>query len=559
MPRQRKTQPQGGQATDVAASPERLTDTVRMLLAEAQALSTRLAALNEVAVAMQRSADAGAMLHVMANQARWVLDFQLCAIVERDGAGYRYQVLRSSLAPEEPQRAYHSCAVEQVLRQGHALIASELTPDDDAPPGMRSGMLLPLFDREHVIGTLNFYTGGSQRYSQDDLRVATALAMQVAVILRNARLFDEVTRARDELHTVLESISDGVLVVEQRGRLLLINRAFRSLIDLPAGEIAGRRLLWLLGAAGADGARLLPRESLRQALAAFKQFVDGAGGDAAPEPPHGTLTLADGRCLAWVCAPLVALGPSEGYVVTIRDVSAQVALERLRDDMTQMLVHDLRTPLTSIIMGLDLLPLYQQSGAQAAQTETLDRTRQAARGLLAQINLLLDMNKLEAGRMELERVACYLPPLAKAVIGVVEPIANANNQRLRLAIPGDLPEFPADLSLVRRVLENLLGNACRYAPSDSEIVLGARHDAQQHQVEIWVQDAGPGVPANMREQIFEKYGQVRAAARKGTGLGLTFCHLVVEAHGGRIGMTDAPGGGSLFWFRLPLDQGMPPE
>src|SRR5262245_34010723 len=154
MRRQRTTQPKDGDSAPgvAASSPEQLTDTVRALLAEAQALSTRLAALNEVAVAMQRSADTGAMLQVMANQARWVLDFQLCAIVEREGAGYRYQVLRSSLPLEDPQRAFHSCAIDQVLRQGHALIVAELTPNDDAPPGMRSAMLLPLYDREQVIG-----------------------------------------------------------------------------------------------------------------------------------------------------------------------------------------------------------------------------------------------------------------------------------------------------------------------------------------------------------------------------------------------------------------------
>ena len=553
MRRQRTTRLKDGDSVPgiAASSPEQLTDTVRALLAEAQALSTRLAALNEVAVAMQRSADTGAMLQVMANQARWVLDFQLCAIVEREDAGYRYQVLRSSLPLEEPRRAFHSRAIDEVLRQGHALIATELTPADDAPPGMRSAMLLPLYDREQVIGTLNFYTGGSQRYSQDDLRVATALAMQVAAILRNVRLFAEVRRARDELHTVLESISDGVLVVDQHSRLVLINRAMRLLLDLPSSEVAGHRLLWLLSATGADGMRLLPRDSLRQVLAGFKQSADNTRG--IPGPLNGSVLLADGRYLAWVCAPLVALGPPEGYVVTVRDVSAQVALERLRDAMTQMLVHDLRTPLTSIIMGLDVLPLYQQSGAQEAQMETLDRTRRAARGLLEQINLLLDLSKLEAGKMELERMSCFLPPLANAVFGVVEPIARANNQRLRLAIPSDLPEFAADLNLLRRVLENLLGNACTYAPADSEIVLGARYDEHQRQVEIWVRDAGPGVPADMREQIFEKYGQVRTTSRKGTGLGLTFCRLVVEAHGGRIVVTDAPDRGSIFSFRLPLD------
>src|SRR5262245_9092568 len=125
MRRRRTKQPEGGDAAAgvVASSAEQLTDTVRALLAEAQALSTRLAALNEVAVAMQRSTDTGAMLQVMASQARWVLDFQLCAIVERDGAGYRYQVLRSSFPLAEPQRAFHGRAIDRVLHQGHALIA----------------------------------------------------------------------------------------------------------------------------------------------------------------------------------------------------------------------------------------------------------------------------------------------------------------------------------------------------------------------------------------------------------------------------------------------------
>src|SRR5262249_39676564 len=164
---------------------------------------------------------------------RWVIDFQLCALVERDGAGYRYHVLRSSQPIEEPARAFHRHAIDQVLSLGHALVVADLASEDDTPPGMHSAMLLPLYDHNQVIGTLNFYTGASRRYSQDDMRVATALAMQVGVILRNARLFAAIRRARDELHTVLESISDGVLVIDQRGRMALINHAMRVLIGQP--------------------------------------------------------------------------------------------------------------------------------------------------------------------------------------------------------------------------------------------------------------------------------------------------------------------------------------
>jgi len=557
MRRKHTARPGDGQALDIAAPPaEELSPTVRSLLAEAQALSTRLAALNEVAVVMQRSTDTRAMLQVMANQARWVIDFQLCALVERDGADYRYHVLRSSQPLEEPARAFHRQAIDQVLSYGHALVVADLAPEDDAPPGMHSAMLLPLHDYDQVIGTLNFYTGTSRRYSQDDMRVATALAMQVGVILRNARLFAAIRRARDELHTVLESISDGVLVIDQRGRLALINRAMRALIGQPTVEVEGRHLLWLLRAPNAEGIRLLSRATLRQALARFRQHADYATRlAAAPQPLNGTLVLIDGRHLAWVCAPLVALGSSEGYVVTVRDVSAQVALEQLREDMTQMLIHDLRTPLATIIMGLDLLPLDQQMGDPAAQAKTFERTQRAARGLLAQVNLLLEVSKLEAGRMELEREVCGLPALAQAAISMVEVIADSKQQRLILALDNDLPELLADSGLLRRVLENLLSNACKFAPWGSDIVLGAEHEQQQQQIEIWVQDAGPGVPLDMREHVFEKYGQVRVTAREGTGIGLTFCRLVVEAHGGSIGVRDAPGGGSVFWFLLPVTPG----
>jgi two-component system, NtrC family, sensor histidine kinase KinB len=555
MRRKHTVRPPGGDgASNIAApSAEELSTTVRTLLAEAQALSARLAALNEVAVAMQRSTDTGTMLQVMASQARWVIDFQLCALVERHGADYRYHVLRSSRPLEEPARMFHRRAIDQVLSEGHVLMAADLTPEDDAPPGMCAAMLLPLYDRDQVIGTLNFYTGTSQSYSPDDLRVATALSMQVAVILRNARLFATVTHTRDELHTVLESISDGVLVIDRRGRIVLINRAMRALINQPAAEVDGRRLLWLLRMPGIDRARLLSRATLHQALSRFRQHIESSAElTVAPQPLNGTLVLSDGRHLAWVCAPLLALGPSEGYVITVRDVSAQVALEQLREDMTQMLVHDLRTPLATIIMGLDLLPLDQQFGDPRAQAKTFERTQRAARSLLSQVNLLLEVNKLESGHIELKRKVCVLPALIQAAIGTLEPIADSKNQRLLLVLADDLPEIFADGDLLRRVLENLLSNACKFAPQNSDIALGARYERQPQQIEIWVQDAGPGVPPNMREHVFEKYGQVHATAREGTGIGLTFCRLVVEAHGGYIGVRDAPGGGSMFWFRLPL-------
>ncbi len=208
--------------------------------------------------------------------------------------------------------------------------------------------------------------------------------------------------------------------------------------------------------------------------------------------------------------------------MTTRDVSAQVALERLREDMTQMLVHDLRTPLATIIMGLEMTAARSAVWYSTnARTKTYERTQLAARRLLSQVNLLLDVSKLESGHMELEWKPCDFLALAYAAVGTIEMIAHGKNQRLRYAIADDVPVFLADTHLLRRVLENLLSNACKFAPPGSEIVLGAQHEGQQGR------RSGSRMPGLACRRIcasisLKNMGQVRVTAREGTGLGLAF-------------------------------------
>ncbi|HEU4323842.1 MAG TPA: GAF domain-containing protein, partial [Roseiflexaceae bacterium] len=159
-----------------AHDPGGLFQQVRVLLAEAQALSLRLASLNEVAVAMQSSGDADTLLLVLAEQARWVLDFQHCGVTFQEG-GLLYRALRGDWAGPQPP---HSTAVARVLRDSHPLLIDDLAPDEGGPPAMRSAMLLPLRDGPEVFGTLHFYASDPGRYNQTDLRVAASLALQVS-------------------------------------------------------------------------------------------------------------------------------------------------------------------------------------------------------------------------------------------------------------------------------------------------------------------------------------------------------------------------------------------
>ncbi len=228
-------------------------------------------------------------------------------------------------------------------------------------------------------------------------------------------------------------------------------------------------------------------------------------------------------------------------------------VEAQRDELSEMLVHDLRTPLTTLLMPLTMLESEQFGALNETQREV---TMMAVRGgnrLLRLVNELLDISKMESGSMTLQRRAVELPTLGEEALEQVVSIQLTNQARVSFEYSNDLPMVPADADLLRRVLINLLGNAIKFTPSDGSITLGAR--PENDNLIVWVRDTGEGVPPEDQARIFEKFGQVesrRAGRRMSTGLGLTFCKLVVEAHGGQMWLESALGEGSTFYFSLPL-------
>lgn len=226
-------------------------------------------------------------------------------------------------------------------------------------------------------------------------------------------------------------------------------------------------------------------------------------------------------------------------------------LEKLRDDLIHMIVHDLRTPLTSIIGGLQTI--IDTEFEDELTREFVPMSLDSANVLLEMVNTLLDINKMESGQMTLDVGPVPLGDLAEQALDQVRGLATEHGHTLVTALDSACPVLQADGDKLRRVLINLLGNAIKFTPDGGTITVGTT--CRPDEILLWVRDTGPGIPEEYRDRIFEKFGQVEGEGRKkknSTGLGLTFCRLVAEAHGGRIWVESREGEGSTFLLSLPL-------
>jgi two-component system, sensor histidine kinase and response regulator len=231
-------------------------------------------------------------------------------------------------------------------------------------------------------------------------------------------------------------------------------------------------------------------------------------------------------------------------------------LETARERLTHMIVHDLRSPLTGILGYLELIRMDAQA---AGDKETLDNSEEAriiVWRLTELISQVLDVSRLETGHLPLSVAETDLVALLPKAISALGPPPNG------VKVAYDLPEKPVmvacDRELISRVAMNLVGNAFKFTPRGGQVHIGLA--AENGRARLTVTDNGPGVPPEFREMIFDKYGQApqgRIIGVRSTGLGLAFCKLAVEAHGGAIGVEGPEGGGSRFWVDLPRNAAPP--
>jgi PAS domain S-box-containing protein len=420
---------------------------------------------------------------------------------------------------------------------------------------LKSRMLVPIMRDAAVVAVIVLDSRRHDAFSDDDLSFIKQLAAHASVVIENARMFEWFQESRNRLQVILDSLTEAVIVFGEDGRIALANPKVGDLLDLNPNLLIGENITRLLERADLELAEKIGFTA-DELTTLFSTKADHKHTDGA----HYRYILsksAQGAYIERTIAPVMNYtGHADGIVMVFSDVTEEQQAARTREDLTSMIVHDLRSPLTAMNASMKLL------GEIGSRDESLNRTLQrttdtsqrALRKMLNMVNSLLDIAKMESsGKLLLDRDFYPLTPIAEAVRNELLPLADELEIEIALDIPADLPALKIEGEKIERVLLNLVDNALKFSPLSSTITISARQ-ANSEMVRVAVIDNGPGVPDDQKGSVFERFRQASGGIkgnRSGTGLGLTFCRVAILAHGGDIWVEDNPTGGSMFIFTLP--------
>jgi PAS domain S-box-containing protein len=343
---------------------------------------------------------------------------------------------------------------------------------------------------------------------------------------------------------ILDGMSEPVLVIDQEGRVTRANLAAVRLLGGAARDLVGQRahdvLRW-----EDEGGRLLDEDEY-----AYQRAFSTA---ASVTTNHRYLRRSDNTRVPVAVSAAPVMDAERGVQVAveiIRDVTREREAEDLKDRIISLVSHELRTPIGHIKGFASSLLEADVTWDEATQQDFIAEIDREADRLAALVTDLLDMSKIESGRDFLERSWRQPAVILAQALRSVDRLT-ARHQAV-VELDPDLPNVFVDGTQLERVIGNLVENAAKYTDPGLEIHVRVRRDGQN--LEFCVADRGPGIPAEYRERIFERFFRIKGgpAPKPGTGLGLPICRGIVEAHGGRLWFEERPGGGSRFRFTIPI-------
>lgn len=344
---------------------------------------------------------------------------------------------------------------------------------------------------------------------------------------------DRSYQEKSQLEAILANMVDGVIMVNARKRILLLNRAAQEIFGLEGQEVLDRHHLEVLRSYELDGK------------------LDQVFGRGVPMVQELKVFYPEEKLLEAYLAPVKNEdGSITGAIMVVRDISQRERLERMRRDFVANVSHELLTPLTSIKGFAETLLEGALEDAENRRRFTQIIDQEAGR-LIRLINDLLDLSRLEAEGFQARRRAVHLGQVAAGVANLLTPVAEKGGVSLETSFPPDLPPAEADPDQIAQVLTNLVDNSLKYTPAGGKVVIAA--EEKPTQIMVTVSDTGIGIPRKDLPRIFERFYRVdkaRSRSSGGTGLGLAIVKHIVEAHGGRAWAESDVGKGTRIHFLL---------
>ena len=451
-----------------------------------------------------------------------------------------------------------------VLKTRQSAIVSDVRTDARWIPiddNTRSVLAVPIMAAEETAGVIFLHSEELAAFDIGDQRLVEAAAVQVGHALNNAELYrmirEQAERVGIMLRTqqnegarsqaILEGIADGVLVADAAGKIILFNAAAERILSLGRTQAVGRYLSDVLGLYGGKVRGWLDQVGVWQAQPASYQ-----SGEFLSE------RLEIGRqVVSMHLSPVIS--PSReflGVVSAFRDITAEVEADRAKSEFVSTVSHELRTPMTSVKGYVDLLLMGATGTLNEMQVQFLNVIRTNTDRLTSLVNDLLDMSRIEGGKVELNRRAVDVRELIGQVVLTLTPKIKEKGLCIQTSVPPVLPHIFGDPDRVVQILTNLVGNAHKYTPVGGEITVHAY--VKEEMLYVAVADTGIGISAEDQSRIFSRFYRVDdplVLEAGGTGLGLAITASLVQMHGGRIFVESEPGEGSIFTATFPLAEG----
>lgn len=399
----------------------------------------------------------------------------------------------------------------------------------------RAVLCAPIQFEGYLLGVIECLNPAPGTLDRNTLPMLTGISSLAGNAIAHAQQYSFTQSVKDRFAGLFEDGIDPIFITDLSGKIIDANHKAAVTLGYSRGELIGMSMKHVHRVTtGLLGSSPMPDLVAGIERAFVTRLTTKHNVDIPVEVHAKRIKTPDLEFIQWI----------------ERDISERMQMDEMREDLTAMIFHDLRSPLGNVLSSLTMLQQSLPLDDEMAQSLVSIAIR-SGQHLSRLVDSLLDLKRLEGGKAVLHKEDTLLANLVNEAIQQVLPGAQGKGIDLRNDLPAWLPVVRVDADMIRRVIINLIENAVKYTPGSGAVTVSAKADTDEALISI--RDTGPGIPESERTRIFDKYTRVqRVGAPKGLGLGLAFCRLAIEAHGGRIWVDPAPKQGSIFNFTLPV-------